>query len=94
MYVYGVCVQQIRPVASGRARVVVLGMDGAGKTSLLRGLASGCLERDTEPKEAFRTFAIDKDDLHMEFLESKSELSKCHHDSWVHLKHRVQVFEG
>ncbi|XP_053179671.1 ADP-ribosylation factor-like protein 9 [Scomber japonicus] len=70
---------QIRPVASGRARVVVLGMDGAGKTSLLRGLASGCLERDTEPKEAFRTFAIDKDDLHMEFLEigGKEALQSC-----------------
>ncbi|XP_062282187.1 ADP-ribosylation factor-like protein 9 [Scomber scombrus] len=70
---------QLRPVASGRARVIVLGMDGAGKTSLLRGLASGCLERDTEPKEDLRTFAIDRDDLHMDFLEigDKEALQPC-----------------
>lgn len=68
------CVLQSgHPKPSG-TQVLVLGLDGAGKTSLLRYWATGSLEQDVHPSEGFNAVSINKDDLHIEFLESEPEL--------------------
>lgn len=59
---------------SGAKQVLVLGLDGAGKTSLLHCLATGGLDQDTQPTQGFNAVSINREDLHIEFLESKSEL--------------------
>ncbi len=69
-----VCVLQSQPVESAGTQVLVLGLDGAGKTSLLHCLATGSLEQDMQPTQGFNAVSINKEDLHIEFLESESEL--------------------
>ncbi|CAJ1059172.1 ADP-ribosylation factor-like protein 9 [Xyrichtys novacula] len=63
-------------VESAGTQVLVLGLDGAGKTSLLHCLATGSLEQDMEPTEGFNAVSINREDLHIEFLEigGKAEL--------------------
>ncbi|TDH07344.1 hypothetical protein EPR50_G00105010 [Perca flavescens] len=63
-------------VESAGTQVLVLGLDGAGKTSLLHYLATGCLEQDMEPTQGFNAVSISREDLHIEFLEigGKEEL--------------------
>ncbi|XP_032383151.1 ADP-ribosylation factor-like protein 9 [Etheostoma spectabile] len=63
-------------VESAGTQVLVLGLDGAGKTSLLHCLATGCLEQDTEPTQGFNAVSISREDLQIEFLEigGKEEL--------------------
>ncbi|XP_042349154.1 ADP-ribosylation factor-like protein 9 [Plectropomus leopardus] len=67
---------QSKPAESTGTQVLVLGLDGAGKTSLLSCIATGCLERDVEPTQGFNAVSISRDDLHVEFLEigGKQEL--------------------
>ncbi|KAM7418148.1 hypothetical protein PAMA_017679 [Pampus argenteus] len=58
-----------RPVASRGTQVLVLGLDGAGKSSLLHCLATGSLEQDMEPTQGFNAVSINRGDMHIEFLE-------------------------
>lgn len=58
-----------KPVESTGTQVLVLGLDGAGKTSLLHCLATGSLEQDMQPTQGFNAVSINRDDLHIEFLE-------------------------
>lgn len=69
-------VSESRSVDSGRTQVLVLGLDGAGKTSLLHCLSTGCLEEDMEPTQGFNAVSVNREDLHIEFLEigGKEEL--------------------
>ncbi|XP_035283552.1 ADP-ribosylation factor-like protein 9 isoform X2 [Anguilla anguilla] len=50
-------------------QVLVLGLDGAGKTSLLHCLATGTLEQNITPTKGFNAVSINKEDLKIEFLE-------------------------
>ncbi|XP_042274285.1 ADP-ribosylation factor-like protein 9 [Thunnus maccoyii] len=71
-----------RPVVSGGARVLFLGLDGAGKSSLLHCLATGgCLEEDTKPTHGFNGISVYREDMHIEFLEigGKEELRQYWH---------------
>ncbi|XP_059202944.1 ADP-ribosylation factor-like protein 9 [Centropristis striata] len=65
-----------KPVESAGTQVLVLGLDGSGKTSLLHCLATGSLEQDMEPTQGFNAVSINREDLHIEFLEigGKEEL--------------------
>ncbi|XP_039976267.1 ADP-ribosylation factor-like protein 9 [Xiphias gladius] len=65
-----------RPVEPRGTQVLVLGLDGAGKTSLLHCLATGGLEQDMQPTQGFNAVSINREDLHIEFLEigGKEEL--------------------
>lgn len=67
------CQLQSKPVESAGTQVLVLGLDGAGKTSLLHCLATGSLEQDMQPTQGFNAVSINKEDLHIEFLESESQ---------------------
>lgn len=67
-------VPQSRPRKPSGTQVLVLGLDGAGKTSLLHYWATGSLELDVHPSEGFNAVSISKGDLHIEFLESEPEL--------------------
>lgn len=58
-----------RPVESEGTNVLVLGLDGAGKTSLLHCFSSGGLEQDVEPTMGFNAVSISREDMHIEFLE-------------------------
>ncbi|XP_061643359.1 ADP-ribosylation factor-like protein 9 isoform X1 [Phyllopteryx taeniolatus] len=57
-------------------QVLVLGLDGAGKSSLLYCLAIGSLDVDMVPTQGFNAVSINREDLHIEFLEigGKAEL--------------------
>ncbi|XP_054453460.1 LOW QUALITY PROTEIN: ADP-ribosylation factor-like protein 9 [Anoplopoma fimbria] len=57
-------------------QVLVLGLYGAGKSSLLNCLATGCLEQDMQPTQGFNAVSINREDLRIEFLEigGKEEL--------------------
>lgn len=65
---------QPRPLNPSGTKVLVLGLDGAGKTSLLHYWATGCLEQDVGPSRGLNAVSINKDDLHVEFLESEAPL--------------------
>lgn len=58
-----------RLVESEGTNVLVLGLDGAGKTSLLHCFLSGGLEQDVEPTQGFNAVSISREDMHIEFLE-------------------------
>ncbi|KAG7461994.1 hypothetical protein MATL_G00197190 [Megalops atlanticus] len=59
-------VQMAKP---GNKQVLVLGLDGAGKTSLLHCLTTGTLDQDVSPTKGFNAVSINKEDLKIEFLE-------------------------
>lgn len=65
-----------RPEESAGTQVLVLGLDGAGKTSLLHCLATGSLEQDMRPTQGLNAVSINREDMHVEFLEigGKEEL--------------------
>ncbi|XP_047442001.1 ADP-ribosylation factor-like protein 9 [Mugil cephalus] len=58
-----------KPVGQAGTQVLVLGLEGAGKTSLLHCLSTGSLEQDMEPTQGFNAVSVNRDDLHIEFLE-------------------------
>lgn len=66
------CVFQSGSVESPGTQVLVLGLDGAGKTSLLSCWATGSPEADVKPTQGFNAVSINRDDLHVDFLESES----------------------
>ncbi|XP_060757181.1 ADP-ribosylation factor-like protein 9 isoform X1 [Neoarius graeffei] len=79
----------------GQARgsqVLVLGLDGAGKTSLLQYFATGSAEQEVLPTQGFHAVSINREELHIEFLEIGGEEKL--RDYWpVYLKKaRVLVF--
>ncbi|XP_037531089.1 ADP-ribosylation factor-like protein 9 [Nematolebias whitei] len=57
------------PTESERTQVLVLGLDGSGKTSLLRCFSGGVPERDVAPTRGFNAVSFGRDDLRVEFLE-------------------------
>ncbi|XP_039613938.1 ADP-ribosylation factor-like protein 9 [Polypterus senegalus] len=57
-------------VKSPKKHVLVLGLDGSGKTSLLHCLATGTLRRNVLPTEGFNAVCLNTDEEQMEFLES------------------------
>ncbi|XP_072251260.1 ADP-ribosylation factor-like protein 9 [Leuresthes tenuis] len=57
------------PAESRGTQVLVLGLDGAGKTSLLCCLSTGVLEQDIQPTQGFNAVSISKDNMNIEFLE-------------------------
>lgn len=64
------CVSSLQPRSAG-TQVLFLGLDGAGKTSLLHCFATGSLEQDVSPTEGFNAISVNKEELQIEFLESK-----------------------
>lgn len=60
-------------VESTGTQVLVLGLDGAGKTSLLSCWATGSPEPDVKPTQGFNAVSINREDLHVNFLESESK---------------------
>ncbi|XP_008324805.1 ADP-ribosylation factor-like protein 9 isoform X1 [Cynoglossus semilaevis] len=52
-----------------KTQVLVLGLDGAGKTSVLQCWATGNVEEEVEPTNGFNAVSINKEELHIEFLE-------------------------
>lgn len=56
---------------SAGTQVLVLGLDGAGKTSLLCCWATGSPAADVTPTQGFNAVSINRDDLHVDFLESE-----------------------
>lgn len=54
-----------------KTQVLVLGLDGAGKTSVLQCWATGNVEEEVEPTNGFNAVSINKEELHIEFLESE-----------------------
>ncbi|XP_034034294.1 ADP-ribosylation factor-like protein 9 [Thalassophryne amazonica] len=50
-------------------QILVLGLDGAGKSSLLHCLAYGKLTQDVEPTEGINVFCINTDGTRIEFVE-------------------------
>lgn len=81
---------QSRPVDSGGTQILVLGLDGAGKTSLLHCFSMGGLEQDVQPTQGFNAVSISRDDLHVEFLESKSLNSEIFLD--VKLRNKLWIY--
>ncbi|XP_061582103.1 ADP-ribosylation factor-like protein 9 [Cololabis saira] len=57
------------PVEAAGTQILVLGLDGAGKTSLLHCFSIGNPEQDMQPTQGFNAVSISKDNLHIEFLE-------------------------
>ncbi len=70
--------------------MLVLGLDGAGKTSLLHCLATGGLEQDMQPTQGFNAVSINREDLHIEFLESKSGLFTGNESLLLRVRHEFE----
>ncbi|MBN3317762.1 ARL9 protein, partial [Atractosteus spatula] len=56
-------------VKSASKQVLVLGLDGAGKTSVLHCLATGTVKNSASPTEGFNAVCINKEDTRIEFIE-------------------------
>ncbi|KAM9026916.1 ADP-ribosylation factor-like protein 9 isoform 1-T1 [Ara ararauna] len=50
-------------------QILVLGLDGAGKTSVLHSLATNHVKRSMAPTEGFNAICVSTEELQMEFLE-------------------------
>ncbi|XP_014743750.1 PREDICTED: ADP-ribosylation factor-like protein 9 isoform X2 [Sturnus vulgaris] len=50
-------------------QILVLGLDGAGKTSILHSLATNHVKRSVAPTEGFNAICINTEEFQMEFLE-------------------------
>lgn len=66
---------------SAATQILVLGLDGAGKTSLLSCWSTSSPEVDVKPTQGFNAISISRDDLHVDFLEigGKEELRPYWH---------------
>uniref|UniRef100_A0A8C5CWD5 ADP-ribosylation factor-like 9 n=1 Tax=Gadus morhua TaxID=8049 RepID=A0A8C5CWD5_GADMO len=62
-------VAESKPGQKASNQVLVLGLDGSGKTSLLHCFSTGGLEQDVVPTEGFNAVSINREDLQIEFLE-------------------------
>lgn len=49
----------------------MLGLDGAGKTSILHSLATNHVKRSVAPTEGFNAICVNTEESQMEFLESE-----------------------
>lgn len=67
MMLFCFCVQQGQ---SRGGQVLVLGLDGAGKSSLLQCFVTGSTEQEVSPTKGFNAVSINREELHIEFLES------------------------
>lgn len=56
-------------------QILVLGLDGAGKTSVLHSLALNRVQHSVAPTQGFNAVCINTEDSQMEFLESKPAFS-------------------
>lgn len=52
-----------------RTQVLVLGLDGAGKTSLLQSFTNSCSKEEPQPTQGLNAVSINRGDLSVEFLE-------------------------
>lgn len=52
-------------------QILVLGLDGAGKTSILHSLATNHVKRSVAPTEGFNAICVNTEESQMEFLESE-----------------------
>lgn len=52
-------------------QILVLGLDGAGKTSVLHCLATNHVKRSLAPTEGFNAVCVSTGESQMEFLESE-----------------------
>ncbi|NXD27766.1 ARL9 protein, partial [Spelaeornis formosus] len=50
-------------------QILVLGLDGAGKTSILHSLATNLVKRSVAPTQGFNAICIDTEESQMQFLE-------------------------
>lgn len=50
-------------------QVLVLGLDGAGKSSLLHAFTNSCSEEEPQPTQGLNAVSINREDLSIEFLE-------------------------
>ncbi|CAL8262061.1 unnamed protein product [Lota lota] len=64
-----VTAEAVQKASKAGNQVLVLGLDGSGKTSLLHCFSSGGLEQDVLPTEGFNAVSINREDLQIEFLE-------------------------
>ncbi|XP_068181733.1 ADP-ribosylation factor-like protein 9 [Antennarius striatus] len=60
---------EAQPDQPAGTQVLVLGLDGSGKTSLLGCLATGSPEQDVHPTQGFNAVSVSRDGLRLEFLE-------------------------
>lgn len=51
------------------SQVLMLGLEGSGKTSLLNCFAMGSVEQDVSPTQGFNAVSINREELQIEFLE-------------------------
>lgn len=70
-------------------QVLFLGLDGAGKTSLLHCFATGSLEQDVSPTQGFNAVSINKEELQIEFLEIGG--TENLRDYWQRYLHKARV---
>ncbi|XP_017285264.1 ADP-ribosylation factor-like protein 9 [Kryptolebias marmoratus] len=57
------------PEEPERTQVLVLGLGGSGKTSLLHCFSGSHLQQEAEPTRGFNAVSVSRDDLRLEFLE-------------------------
>ncbi|KAF5893332.1 ADP-ribosylation factor-like protein 9, partial [Clarias magur] len=55
------------------SQVLVLGLDGAGKTSLLQCFVTGTAETEVSPTKGFNAVSINREELRIDFLEIGGE---------------------
>ena len=62
----------LAPQGKGHSKqILVLGLDGAGKTSVLHSLATNHVKRSVAPTEGFNAICVNTEESQMEFLESE-----------------------
>nr|XP_020746320.1 ADP-ribosylation factor-like protein 9 isoform X3 [Odocoileus virginianus texanus] len=74
-----------RPCVQERNKqIIVLGLDGAGKTSILHFLALNRVQRSVAPTQGFNAVCISTQDHQMEFLEiGGSEPFRCYWEMYL-----------
>ncbi|TSK87424.1 ADP-ribosylation factor-like protein 9 [Bagarius yarrelli] len=75
-----------------RGQLLVLGLNGAGKTSLVQGFVTGSTEQEVTPTQGSHAVSVNKDGLHVEFLEIGGEEKLREYWPMYLEKARVLVF--